>query len=381
MNKLKPTNQHYHVEEDEIDLIALVKTLWEGRKTVIKSVLIFMVIGLFVAILSPKEYTASTTFVPQISDSKIGGNLGGLAAMAGIDLGSLSSDSGISPALYPQIVNSIPFQLELLQTPLTIEGQSEQITFIDYYTNIHSLGLLGYLKKYTIGLPMLIIKSIKGKSKAVFLNEVEGSNSPISITTEESVLIKQLKKQISLEIDQKDGYVMISTNMPEAISSAEFTKKIQELLQQYIIDFKVQKSSEQLKFIQERYTEKEQEFKKTQQKLANFRDHNQHIISAIAHTELQGLQSEYDLAYSIYAELSKHLETQQIQVKEDTPVFTVLKSVYVPVESSKPKRVIILFIWTFIGGIVGVGLLIGKEYLREIKKKWKTESSEFQMKD
>ena len=115
-------------DEDEIDLIALAKTLWEGRKTVIKTTLIFMVIGLFVAVFSEKEYTASTIFLPQTTESKLGGGLGGLAAMAGINLGGMSSDSGISPSLYPQILNSIPFQKELLQTPLTIEGEKKNLS-------------------------------------------------------------------------------------------------------------------------------------------------------------------------------------------------------------------------------------------------------------
>ena len=42
------------VEEDEIDLIAIAKTLWEGRKTIVKTTLIFMALGLFVAIFSGK---------------------------------------------------------------------------------------------------------------------------------------------------------------------------------------------------------------------------------------------------------------------------------------------------------------------------------------
>jgi LPS O-antigen subunit length determinant protein (WzzB/FepE family) len=60
--------------EDEIDLIALAKTLWEGRRTIIKTVVIFAVLGLFIAIFSQKEYTATTTMVPQVNNpsSKLG---------------------------------------------------------------------------------------------------------------------------------------------------------------------------------------------------------------------------------------------------------------------------------------------------------------------
>ncbi|PKP12236.1 MAG: hypothetical protein CVU08_11590 [Bacteroidetes bacterium HGW-Bacteroidetes-3] len=370
----KPTLQKE--DDDEIDLIALAKTGWEGRKTVIKMVMIFMAIGLFIAIFSPKEFTASTTMVPASDSKKIGGNLSGLASLAGINLGSMGGEGGISPTLYPQIVNSIPFQKELLQTPLTIEGQSKKVTYANYYTNIYSPGLLGVLKKYTIGLPGIIIKAIKGKTVIPSVgtersrSEVEGINQLLTISDDENELIKQLSNQLSLDVNNKDGYVSLAATMPEAVPSAELTQRAQELLQQYIINFKIQKSSESLKFIQDRYAEKETAFKDAQQQLARFRDRNQFVNTALAQTTLERLQSEKDLAQGVYSELAKQLETQQIQVKEDTPVFTVLKPVSVPIEKSKPNRPLILIIWTFLGGIIGIGMVFGKEFLDSLKKQW-----------
>jgi LPS O-antigen subunit length determinant protein (WzzB/FepE family) len=360
-NTTKPT-----VEEDEIDLIALAKTLWDGRKTVIKTTLIFMAIGLFVAIFSQKEYTASTTFMPQTNDSKIGGNLGGLAAMAGINIGGMSSGSGISPSVYPQILNSIPFQKEVLQTPLTIEGQNKKVSFSTYYTKIYSPGFLGYLKKYTIGLPGIIIAAIK--PAAVIRSGVEGNSNLATISEEEFKLIEILNDQIVLDINEDDGYVTISSSMPEALASAELTLKLQELLQQYVIDFKIQKSKEQLEFIKSRYFEVEGKFKTVQQKLANDRDRNQNITKAIAKTSTEMLQDEYNLIYNVYLELAKQLEAQYIQVTEDTPVFTILKPVTVPLEKSKPKRGMILVVWIFLGGVIGVSNIIVKLILKKIRE-------------
>ncbi len=361
-------NTNLHNDEDEIDLIALAKTSWEGRKTVIKMVLIFMAIGLFIAIFTPKEFTASTTMVPASDSKKIGGNLSGLASLAGINLGSMGGEGGIPPTLYPQIVNSIPFQKEMLQTPLTIDGQSKKVTYSYYYTDIYSPGLLGYLKKYTIGLPGIIIKAIKPTTAP--LSEVEGNNQLLTLTNEENGLIKQLSDQLTLDVNDKDGYITLAATMPEAISAAELTQRAQELLQQYIISFKVLKSSESLKFIQERYGEKEKEFKAAQNQLARFRDRNQFVNTALAQTTLERLQSEKDLAQGVYIELAKQLETQQIQVKEDTPVFTVLKPVSVPIEKSKPNKSRILVIWTFLGGIIGIAMVFGKDYLGSLKKQW-----------
>jgi uncharacterized protein involved in exopolysaccharide biosynthesis len=357
------------VEEDEIDLIAIAKTLWKGRKKILKTTLIFMAIGLFVAIFSEKEYTASTTFVPQTSDSKIGGNLGGLASLAGINLGSMNSGSEISPTLYPQIINSIPFQLEMLQTPLTIADQKEKITFKEYYTNIYRPSLLGYIKKYTIGLPGLFLKARKGKPEFVDYSKGEG-NDLITISADEDELIAKIAEQVYLQVNESDGYITILIKMPEAIASAELTLKAQELLQQYVISFKVKKSKEQLRFIQDRYAEKEREFKAIQQKIALYRDQNRNMNSAIAQTTLQRLQSEYDLAYSIYSQLAKELETQRVQVKEDTPVFTILKPVSIPIEKSKPNRLTIIIIWIILGFVFGIGNLSLKLIYDDFAQKW-----------
>ncbi|MDE5421898.1 hypothetical protein L3073_06735 [Ancylomarina sp. DW003] len=123
-------------------------------------------------------------------------------------------------------------------------------------------------------------------------------------------------------------------------------------------------------FVEERYAEKEAAFTVAQNKLARFRDQNKNVSSAMAQTQIERLQSEFSMASSVYTELAKQLETQKIQVKEDTPVFTIIEPVVVPFERSKPKRAMILIIWTFLGGIVGVGMVFGKEFLGSVRKQW-----------
>ncbi len=362
------------VEEDEIDLIAIAKTLWEGRKTIVKTTLIFMALGLFVAIFSEKEYTASTTFVPQTSEEKkIGGSLSGLAAMAGVNLGSIGGDTGISPLIYPNIINNVSFRKELLQTSITINGIDGSTSFENYYTEIYSPSLLGYIKKYTIGLPGLIIKVIKGKPDDGILSGFEeGVEEPqlITITNGENGLFKILDGCINIDVNEDDGYVYLTATMPEALPAAQLAINAQKLLEKYIINFKLQKSIEQYKFIEERYIEKEQEFKNAQKKLAKFRDQNQGFNSAMAQTSLEVLQSEYDLAYNVFTELAKQLETQKIQVKENTPVLTIIDPVYVPIEKSKPKRFSILIIWSFIGLFFGIVWVFGKDSFFKLKDEW-----------
>jgi len=353
-------------QEDSIDIIALLQSIWTGKKLILKTVLVFMILGLFIAVFSQNEYTASTTIVPQSSSEKPGGSIGGLAALAGINLGSVGQQSSISPTLYPQILTNISFQKELLETLITIEGQDNKITYKEYYTNVYSPSVLSSIKKYTIGLPGVLIGLLK--SDEISKEESKNNDSLPQITQDDKKLIELLLEQLSMEVNDKDGYISLSTTMPEARAAAELTQKAQELLEQYVIDFKIEKSSSELDFIKNRYQEKEQEFQKIQQKLALYTDRNQNVNSARAKMELMLLQSEYDLAYGVYSELAKQLETQELKVKEDTPIFTILQPVFVPLEKTGPKRSLILIIYTFLGFVLSIGYLLAIEPIQNIIK-------------
>ncbi|MEG1485629.1 MAG: GNVR domain-containing protein, partial [Bacteroidales bacterium] len=66
----------------------------------------------------------------------------------------------------------------------------------------------------------------------------------------------------------------------------------------------------------------------------------------------------------------------EIKVKEDTPILTVVEPVVVPREKSKPKRPMILVMFTFMGGFLGCGLVFAFDFLKnntEVKlpKGWK----------
>ena len=75
-------------------------------------------------LFQPNEFTSSTTFIPQLSSGvKSGGSsLSGLASLAGINIGSMESSSEFPPSLYPQVVNGIPFKLDLLSSNINLNG-------------------------------------------------------------------------------------------------------------------------------------------------------------------------------------------------------------------------------------------------------------------
>lgn len=365
---IKTSSDSYTKEnDDQIDVIAIGKTLWKNRKIILSILCVFVFLGLFVAIFSETEYTASVTITPQ-TNKQSGGSLSGLAAIAGINLGSSTNDASISPRLYPQILNNVSFQKELLEIPLTIKGYDKKVTYREYYTTIYNPSILSAVKKYTIGLPKLFIGLFK--SKKIINKNTDNKNSLITISEEDKILTDMLKSQLSMELNPEDGYIILKGKMPEAIAVAELTQKALELLEKYVIDFKIEKSLSQLDFIKSRYTEKGKEFKKAQEKLALYTDRNQNINSARAKTELMELKSEYNLIYGVYAELAKQLETQEIKVKEDTPIFTITEPVFVPLEKSKPKRTLIVIISFFLGIATSISYIFGRIAFLELREKW-----------
>lgn len=358
--------------ETEVDFINLARTFWEGRIVIGKLILLGMLVGFFVAILIPNEFTASSTMVPQISDpkSKLAGlsgglsGLSGLAAMAGINLNT-ATGSELSPRTYSSIISSVPFQLELMKTPLNFEKLDSQVTLYDYYTKIK---LENPFLKYTVRLPMLIIKAIKGERKNKF--NTSGVN-PLYLLNEKQIEVQKIiERQVGISVNEKDAYVSLSCSLPEAYAAAQLTQNAQELLQRYITEFKIEKAKVDQEFIQERYNEAKKNYQNAQHELASFRDRNKFMSTAVAKTEEERLNGEYTLVTGVYSELAKKLEQAKITVKEETPVFTIIKPVSVPIEKSTPNRPLILAISAFIGLIAGTVWVLGKDFMIQTRNKW-----------
>ena len=346
-------------KEDEIDLIALLKTVFVARRFVIKTTILFFVLGVILAVVSPTKYTASTTFVPQLSEGQSNSSLGGLASLAGINLSAImgSQPEDISPALYPQIAESIPYRLALLDA--TVEPNT---SFRDYILGQSGgVAILPLLKKYTIGLPGLLLN-----------NQNDGEGTPdgslFQITEEDRALFKFLAQVLSIEVDDQEGLVSIRVELSDRVVAAQLAQSATDLLQSNIIAFKSQSARNNLDFIKRQYESKRQEFEEIQDSIAVFKDQNLNITSTLYQNQLTRLESQFSVTSSVFQELAGQVEQAKIQVNKDTPIFTIIEPVSVPLERSKPKRRMMVVIWTFLGGVFSVGWVLVKSPVQQIIK-------------
>jgi uncharacterized protein involved in exopolysaccharide biosynthesis len=357
----KPNRGHSFA--NEIDYVQLLHKLWQARKTLFIGLGVGAVLGIFVAFILPKQYKVVTTMLPQ-SESEGGmGKLSSLASLAGFDLDLSGGESDISPIIFPQIVESAPFMLELMNTPFTFKAVDHPVSLYEYYYTIKKPSFGDLVMKYTVGLPGLLKQSVK--KKPVPHEAKEGG--PQVLTKEQEDLMLGLKGQISLTVNKKEGYLTLTCLFEEPLLTAQVAEKAQELLQKYITAYKTNKSKDQLAFIEQRYAEKKDDFFQAQNRLASFQDRNMHVTSASAMAELDRLESEKDIAFAVYSELAKSLEQSSIQVKRQTPVFAIIKPVVVPNDKFKPQRGRIVILLSLLGLIVIGALLFSKEYLKYLK--------------
>lgn len=367
--------QQTNFEEEEIDIMAIIMRLWEKRWFIIKVTCVFAVLGVFVAIFTPKEYTASCVVVPETKGGAFSGSsLGGLAAMAGINLGGANGGEMLSPLMYDKLMKNIDLRKELMQTPINWEEYEEPVTILDYYTNpdYAKTSVLGVVKKYTIGLPFTILNAIRGEQKKEEIQLPSDGPKLSAYTQDELKCIKAFAGQYSVMADKKNGDVTISARMPEALAAAQVVDAVQNLLQKYVIELKLQKAEVNYEYIKQRYDEAKVVFEQKQEEYAKFQDANKVLTSALSKAKEEQMRSEFNVAKDLFNQLTTQLVQAEMKIKEDIPILTVVEPVQVPLEKSKPQRVIILFIWCFLGGVLGCGLILGGDWLKGqgFENKW-----------
>jgi uncharacterized protein involved in exopolysaccharide biosynthesis len=358
---------------DEIDLIELIRHIWNGRWLIVKVTGVFIIIGLIIALTSPNQYKAEARLLPEVRDTQAGGAsalLRQFSGMGGFNMPGMSGADAIRPDLYPDVLKSTPFFVDLLGHTIKVrqENSVEEIDVLTYLTNSDGFSLTGIIKKYTIGLPGTIIGWFRSSENENQSSSESGILDNINQLNQiEFDIIKDLRNRINAGIDQRSGVISISAEFPDPFIAAQIADFAVKYLIEYITLYRIEKAQKELLFVKERHEEKKSEFHQAQQVLAIFRDANMNIITASARTEEQRLQDQYNLAFNVYNGLAQQLEQARIKVQEETPVIQLLEPVQVPVEKSKPRRSLIMAISIFLGGIFGLGLVFGNIFWVKIR--------------
>lgn len=298
-------------------------------------------------------------------EGQFGGQLGGLASLAGVNLDG-NVPNGINPALYHSISKSTPFLLELMNQEYFFQEVGDTLSLYNYYYLEHYKSSL-FAK--ALGLPGKLIKWIKSLFIESELEELENEQKDMIMLNEyEEGVINDLSSRVFVEMDWDLNILKIEIEMQDPLVTARMVLFTQDYITNHVTDYATTKSIQQLASIDKQYMDRKSEFETAQIRLATFRDKNQNVTTARAKSEEERLRSEYTLAFNIYNQLAQQREAIKLKIEEETPIFTVLEPVKVPVEKSKPSRAVILVIAVFLGGILSIGWILLKLFLNPIQK-------------
>jgi LPS O-antigen subunit length determinant protein (WzzB/FepE family) len=353
-------------DEDSIDIVALIKNIWSERKLITKVTISFFITGCMVALLSPVLYTAQTTFVPQISDDQMNNSsgIGALAAsLAGINLNTneVTTDSYLSPLLYTYIIDSEEFSLNLLDEEL-INSNADKFTIREYLLSKESsfnFDPIGFIKKYTIGL------FLNNEESVINIENIKNYNF---ISEEDYYFLLSFRQKFDIELNEKDGYIKVFSTDENAFISSQLVELITKSLQSKIIEIRTNKIKDRLEFSKEQYELKQAEFDILQKKLAEFKDSNKSISTARFMSELQKLESEYQLQQNILFTLASEYNNNKIKLNTNTPIFSVIDEVSVPNLRSEPKRGQLVIIFVFLGLVLSLGFVLAKDFVINLIK-------------
>ena len=366
-------NTNNTTPSDEIDLIEVIRHIWEGRWLIVKVTAIFVALGLIIALTSPNQYKAEARLLPEVRDTQ--GGASALFRQLG-GLGSLVSGAGadaIRPDLYPDVLRSTPFFIYLLERNVIAASESgfEEVTVFEYLTRGSSFSLIGTIKKYTIRLPWTILSWLRSDEQNQD-NQISSTFAEIpQMSIAQFEAAKKLRNGLNASISQRSGIISISAEFHDPRVAAQIGQHSVNYLTDYITQYRIEKAQKDLGFVKERYEEKKKDFFLSQLALANFRDANRNIVSLTAQTEEQRLQDQYNLAFNVYTSLAQQLEQARIKVQEETPVIKILEPVQVPVKRSAPRRSLILFVSFIMGLVISIGLVFAKLELNNINERFR----------
>ena len=338
------------------ELRAFAWTVWGERRMIVRVMAVAGLVGLFLAFAGGEEYTARTRVLPYRSGVAGLGGLSNLAGIAGIRLPAGSSDQTITADLYPEVAKSQDFKIALAETPIRFTSVSRSVSTIQYFREIYDRPLTELLTTYTIGLPGEVLAAIRSARPAAGRLPASDSAPPLaSYDLKYMKLVRRLDQRLGVSIDKRTSIITITGEMPDPYAAADLVRVASDLLMARIIDYESRKAGEQFRFISDQLAQAKIRYEQAQRELAAFNDRNRALISATSQIERDRLQREYDLAFEVYQQLSRDLEQARIKMKQDTPAFTILEQVTVPVERSSPRRGQLLLMSVFLGAVAGIG--------------------------
>ncbi len=324
---------------NEIDVIALFKRIIKNKKQIGFVFLFSALLGVVVALATPKQYTAEVILAPEITSGGVGisESLGEMVSSFGIDLGSKSSIDAIYPEIYPSLFASNDFILKLFDIQVQLLDDSITKTYLAHLEQDTPIPFWNY--------PSVWISSLISEKEDVG----HGTIDTYHLSKHQESIVSQIRGSIACLVDKKTNIITLTATDFDRQVAAILADTLQNRLQNYITDYRTKKAKHDLAYAEKLYEEAKIQYLQAQQAYASYADATQKLVLQSHKAKRDQLVNELQLKYNIYTQCTQQLQAARAKVQEKTPVFTIIQQATVPNKASSMPRSYIVFFFLILG--------------------------------
>lgn len=299
-----------NIADDEIDLRELFAVIWQGKWLIIAITALFAVASVIYAINQPNIYKSEALLAPAEQEgggglSALAGQFGGLASLAGVNLGGGSS-------------NKAQLAIEVLK--------SRQFTS-DFIQKHSILPDLMAAKSWDMQTNTVIYDSeIFDAENNKWVREVKAPFKPEPSTQE---AYKEFSKILSASSDKETGMVKIAV---EHVSPYVAKQWVEWLIQDINATMKQRDVQEAIKS-------------------------TDFLTQQLEQTKIADIRA---VLYKLVEEQTKTIMFAKVR---DEYVFKTIDAALVPEEKFKPKRALIAILGTMLGGMLSVMFVLIRHFI------------------
>ncbi|MBV35099.1 MAG: LPS O-antigen length regulator [Rickettsiales bacterium] len=310
--QLNQTQSPHH--EDEIDLRELFSILWKGKWIIIGVTFIFALASVGYALYLPNEYKATAVLQPNESGSggklaSLAGQFGGLASMAGINLGAGESSDAI-------------IAMEIMKS----------WGFAEEFINKHNIAVeLFAAQGWDHAKNQLILnEDIYDKNTGSWVREASKSKSVKPTSWE---LFENLKERLSISQDKETGLISVSITHYSPVIAKEWVDLLTKDINQLMKDRALEEANQNIQYLEE-------QFKST------------------SYAELRAMFSEL---------IQEQHKSKMLAQVSDEYVFKTISEAKAPEKKHKPKRAVIALLGFLLGVFAGAIIVVFYNFIRKLK--------------
>ena len=310
--QLNQTQSPHH--EDEIDLRELFSILWKGKWIIIGVTFIFAIASVGYALYLPNEYKATAVLQPNESGSggklaSLAGQFGGLASMAGINLGAGESTDAV-------------IAMEIMKS----------WGFAEEFINKHNIAVeLFAAQGWDHAKNQLILnEDIYDKKTGSWVREASKSKSVKPTSWE---LFENLKERLSISQDKETGLISVSITHYSPVIAKEWVDLLTKDINQLMKDRALEEANQNIQYLEE-------QFKST------------------SYAELRAMFSEL---------IQEQHKSKMLAQVSDEYVFKTISEAKAPEKKHKPKRALIALFGLLLGVFAGAIIVVFYNFIRKLK--------------